>query len=225
MEKQPTKLLIVTGPQGSGNHLWAKVFSMHPAVVGWPMLRQEWQGHHEEPFNEYWEDPTQLDNLNFDAQPHKNYITSISCPYFKDKEQQIPKYSQFVKQAKKKFDQVMLCIIGRDRDILKMQQTRVRKNHTTPLAMEQFEHFNKTICENTNQFVGVDNVQYISTELLYLYGGQYLKSLEKNIQFPIAWNHETLIQDYIKKNTNSKYLSDAEKGDFDEQVYKAVSES
>jgi hypothetical protein len=49
--------------------------------------------------------------------------------------------------------------------------------------------------------------------------------LEKNLDFPVAWNHETLIKDYIKKNTNSKYLKSPDKGSFDEQVIKAVSES
>ena len=47
----------------------------------------------------------------------------------------------------------------------------------------------------------------------------------KNLDFPVAWNHETLIKDYIKKNTNSKYLKSPDKGSFDEQVIKAVSES
>ena len=66
MEKEnPSKLLIVTGPQGSGNHLWAKVLSMHPSVNGWTMLKDEWQGHHEEPMNHYWQDPTKLSELEY----------------------------------------------------------------------------------------------------------------------------------------------------------------
>ena len=99
-----------------------------------------------------------------------------------------------------------------------MQQTRVRGEHTTPMALEQFKNFDKTMCEGIGQYVGIENVQYISTELLYLYGGSYLKTLEKNLDFPVAWNHETLIKDYIKKNTNSKYLSSPDKGSFDEEV-------
>ena len=79
-----------------------------------------------------------------------------------------------------------------------MQQTRVRGKHTTPIALEQFKNFDKTMCEGIGQYVGIENVQYISTELLYLYGGSYLKTLEKNLDFPVAWNHETLIKDYIK---------------------------
>ena len=60
------KLLIITGPQGSGNHLWSKMFSMHPNVVGWPMFRKEWQGHHKEPFNEYWQQPEKLQEFDID---------------------------------------------------------------------------------------------------------------------------------------------------------------
>ena len=217
MEKaNPSKLLIVTGPQGSGNHLWAKVFSMHPSVNGWPMLKDEWQGHHDEPMNEYWQEPSKLSELELNER--NKYVTSISCPYFKNKQPQIPNYADFVKHTKQKFNEVKMCIIGRDRDILEMQQTRVRGEHTTPIALEQFKNFDKTMCEGIGQYVGIENVQYISTELLYLYGGSYLKTLEKNLDFPVAWNHETLIKDYIKKNTNSKYLSSPDKGSFDEEV-------
>ena len=31
------KILIITGPQGSGNHLYSKIFAMHPLVNGWKM--------------------------------------------------------------------------------------------------------------------------------------------------------------------------------------------
>ena len=217
------KLLIVTGPQGSGNHLWSKIFAMHPAVVGWTMMRTEWQGHHEEPFNEYWQEPERLKDL--DISEKHNFVTSISCPYYKDKEPQTPNYAKFITHAKKKFNKVVVAIIGRDRDILKLQQTRFRKEHTTPIALSQFKHFDKTVCEDINKFVGAENLQYISTELLYLYGGQYLKTLSSNLDFPVAWNHETLLIDYLKKNTNAKYIQDIEKGDFDDEVVKACAES
>ena len=81
-KKQQPKLLIITGPQGSGNHLFAKIFSMHPSVEGWPMLRDEWQGHHEEPFADYWQEPKTLKDKVWERQ---YYVTSISCPYILDK--------------------------------------------------------------------------------------------------------------------------------------------
>jgi len=40
------RLLVVTGPQGSGNHMWSKIFSESPQVQGWKELTQEyWVGH------------------------------------------------------------------------------------------------------------------------------------------------------------------------------------
>ena len=130
-KENPSKLLIVTGPQGSGNHLWAKVFSMHPSVNGWPMLKDEREGHHDEPMNEYWQEPSKLSELEIGER--NKYITSISCPYFKNKQPQIPNYADFVKHAKQKFDEVKMCVIGRDRDIIEMQQTRVRGEHVRSL--------------------------------------------------------------------------------------------
>jgi len=211
MEKEKTKLLIITGPQGSGNHLFAKIFSMHPAVIGWKMMWKEWQGHHEEPFNEYWQDPTKL--KDYELEQHPNYVTSISCPYFKNKEPQIPKYREFIAEAKNKFDEVKVCIIGRDRDIIKKQQTRVRGEPTT--MFKEFEQLYKI----------VDNLQFISHELLFLYGGDYLKTVSENLDFPIAWNHQTLLNDFLKKNPNEKYLLEPEKGDFDDEVKQACTES
>ena len=211
-QKQKPKLLIITGPQGSGNHLFAKIFSLHPHVEGWPMLRDEWQGHHLEPFAKYWEDPTQLKDKEW-IKPYA--ITSISCPYFRDKEPQIPNYRSFINEAKKYCD-VVIGIIGRDRNILEHQQTRVRKAHTTPTAMEQFEQL-YNICEDTH---------FISHELFFLYGADYLKILSRDLNFPIAWNHATLIEDFLKKSeTNHQYIKASDKGKFDEQVKKACKES
>ena len=57
MEKNKPKLLILTGPQGSGNHLFAKIFSSHESVRGWDMEHDEWEGHHVERFSLYWRHP------------------------------------------------------------------------------------------------------------------------------------------------------------------------
>ena len=68
-------LLILTGPQGSGNHLWSKVFSKHPFVNGWRM-KQYWEGHHHEPFSAWWDDASLIEDTG-----HRYNFTSISCPY------------------------------------------------------------------------------------------------------------------------------------------------
>ena len=203
------KLLIVTGPQGSGNHLFAKIFTMHPAVEGWPMLKDEWQGHHEEPFAPAWERPEILKD-----KPWKKdmaYMTSISCPYIKGNRPQMPKYKEFISEAKKYCD-VRIAIIGRDRNILETQQQRLRGGHTTPLAMDQF-----------NILKGLAPIFYISQELFFLYGADYIESLGKQLDFPVLCPSE-VYRDYLRQDSNKKYIQPAE-GKFDAEVKKACEES
>ena len=211
-KKQQPKLLIITGPQGPGNHLFAKIFSMHPRVEGWPMLIDEWQGHHEEPFAHYWDNPESLKDKVW-TKPFA--MTSISCPYFRNREPQIPDYRKFITEAKKHMD-VVVAIIGRDKNILEHQQTRVRDGHTTPTFMENYKVLFK-LC---------DDIHFASQELFFLYGEEYLKVLEKELNFPVAWNHDTRIKDHLKKSeSNKKYVTASDKGKFDEEVKKGCEES
>ena len=203
------KLLILSGPQGSGNHLFAKLFTMHPSVEGWPMLRDEWQGHHEEPFAPAWENPTLLKDKPWNKD--MAYMTSISCPYFKNKQPRIPKYNEFIQEAKKYCD-VIIGIIGRDRNILELQQNRLRDGHTTPQAHKEFENIKD-----------LAPVYYISQELFFLYGADYIKSLGKQMNFPVLCPTE-IYKDYLKKDSNSKYIQQAV-GKFDKEVKKACEES
>ena len=72
-------ILIITGPQGSGNHLFSKIFALSEQVHGWSALNQQyWIGHDQEPFARYWHDPVLLDQFNWS---HDYYVTSVSCPY------------------------------------------------------------------------------------------------------------------------------------------------
>ena len=99
IEKKPT-LLIITGPQGSGNHLFSKIFSLDSAVTGWTALyNQVWVGHDQETFQQYWQNPDQL--KDFDWTQSQYYMTSISCPYVLNKKFSIPKYAEFISEAKK----------------------------------------------------------------------------------------------------------------------------
>ena len=203
------KLLIVTGPQGSGNHLFAKLLSMHPAVIGWPMLKDEWQGHHEEPFADAWENPQLLKDRTWSKD--MVYMTSISCPYIKGNKPHTPKYQEFITEAKKYCD-VAIAIIGRDRNILETQQNRLRGGHTTPLAIEQFE-----------QLHSMAPVHYISQELFFLYGADYIKSIGKQMNFPILCPTD-VYRDYLRTDANKKYIQPAE-GKFDKEVRQACDES
>ena len=182
---------------------------MHPAVIGWPMLKDEWQGHHEEPFADAWDNPELLKDRTWSKD--MVYMTSISCPYIKGNKPHTPKYKEFILEAKKYCD-VAIAIIGRDRNILETQQNRLRGGHTTPLAIEQFE-----------QLHGMAPVHYISQELFFLYGKNYLWYVGKQMDFPTLAPTDVM-KDYLKEDANKKYIQPAE-GKFDKEVQKACEES
>lgn len=199
---QKPKFLIITGPQGSGNHLFSKVFSKHPEVHGWNM-KSYWEGHHEEPFNEYWQNPKKL--KNFDWNQSNYYFTSISSPYFKNKKPHYPLYEEFIAEASK-YANIKIAIIGRDKNILKIQEERVRGKSTYESALESFK------------VLYTKNPVFISQELYQLYGNAYLLSIAQQLEFPIA------IQD-IEEDANNKYIKNIDNFWLDDEVYKAVSNS
>ena len=199
---QNPKLLIITGPQGSGNHLFSKILSKHPEVYGWQM-KSYWEGHHEEPFSNYWRYPELLDQ--FQWQKHKFIFTSISCPYIKDKVPHIPNYKKFITEAKK-FADVKVAIIGRDANILKHQQERVRGKSTIKYFMEGLE----TLLEY--------NPVFVSQELYQLYGNYYLQGLSKQLDFPIQPQE-------IYEDANTKYIQVVEEQPLDKEVYNACQNS
>ena len=60
------KMLILTGPQGAGNHLWSKIFSLHPEVFGWKtLLDNYWEAHRfYEPFCKCWKNHNLLQEFD-----------------------------------------------------------------------------------------------------------------------------------------------------------------
>jgi hypothetical protein len=186
------KLLIVTGPQGSGNHMWSKIFALHPGVVGWSsLLETYWIPHDQEPFAECWKDPAQLKNYNWTQQDH--YVTSISCPYVDDTQHAVPNIAEFARAAKSCGLQVQIAIIGRDQTILKFQETRIRGRSTFEIAQDQY----KKLAEW--------NPVYLSYELLHLYQGHYLEQISKTLEFPISYT-DTRVAEILKDDTNQKYI-------------------
>ena len=190
-----SRLLIITGPQGSGNHVFSKCFAVHEDVYGWKsLLNTYWEGHNHEQQSEF-------------------FVTSISCPYFKDQKPQVPMYERFIKTAEQYVDSVDVAIIGRDQTILKHQQERVRGSHTTPLALD---HFN-WLMENTE-------CRFLSQELLYLYKQKYLEQISRELDWPIAyWDPE--IDEILKADANEKYIKSVHEYWLDFEVHRAVRES
>tara|TARA_B100001057_G_C22735427_1_gene905620 strand:- start:199 stop:846 length:648 start_codon:yes stop_codon:yes gene_type:complete len=208
--QEKPKLIVLTGPQGSGNHMWSKLFAMHPVVTGW-IMQNYWEGHHEEPFAEYWQNPDTL--KDFEVPENKKYfVTSISCPYFKDGKPQIPKYHRFITQAEKIFD-IKICVLGRDPDILKLQQNRVRFEQTTQKALEALEK------------IWQYKPYMLSMENFYLYRGKYLKRIEEDLDFPMAWNHKVRIDEIADKSSNKKYITKPGEQALDKVVRKVSEDS
>lgn len=166
-------------------------------------MKSYWEGHHEEPFSYYWQNPKELNQ--FDWTTHKYYFTSISCPYFKNKMPQVPLYNNFITEAKKYAD-VKIVIIGRDPTILKYQQTRVRGSCT----LHVFKDNIKILLQH--------NPIFVSQELYQLYGNLYLEVLSKQLDFPIQ-------EQEIFEDANFKYIIDIDGQPLDKEVKKACQNS
>lgn len=195
---KPT-MLIITGPQGSGNHLFSKVFSQHPDVYGWRM-QDYWEGHHNEPFNKYWETPSLL--KDFDWSQKEYYFTSVSSPFVRNKTLNYPNYKEFIEEASK-YATIKVAIIGRDKNILEFQETRVRGQPTYINALDSFDYL-----------YSLDHI-FISQELYQLYGKHYLRSLSKLLDFPIFVDQD------ITDDANKKYITPIEYYWVDDEVKKA----
>ena len=181
-------LLIITGPQGSGNHLFSKIFALHTNVNGWKQLNQEyWIGHDQEPFAEYWKNPDLLDTFVWDQD---YYVTSISCPYVYRGETLAPDYDKFISRCSVP---VRVAIIGRDQTILQYQQSRVRGRETKQEFLNTVDGLMKY------------NPTFISQELLYLYGANYVQSLGQQLDFPVSQD-TTAINEILKEDANRKYI-------------------
>ena len=190
------KLLIITGPQGSGNHVWSKIFALHPAVYGWKALNKTyWIGHDQEPFAEYWSDPSRLKYFDLGTSDH--FVTSISYPYMNNGERTVPDLFGFAEQARGCGINVKFAILGRDRNILGFQETRVRGEPTFNLAIEQYRQ------------LATWNPVYLSYELLQLYQAAYLQQLSIQLGFPIDYSN-IQINEILKDDTNQKYFQPVE---------------
>ena len=184
-------LLIITGPQGSGNHLFSKIFAADTSIAGWTELNnQYWVAHDREPFAAAWDNPGQLCTVEFENRA----VTSISCPYARNGDALIPDYQSFIAAAEALGYTVKLAIIGRDQNILKYQQQRVRDTHSYPLFEQQLPYLNS-----------FDPV-YLSTELLYLYRGNYVRSIARQLDLHINIIDAQLDQ-ILLHDPNAKYLA------------------
>ena len=186
-------LLIITGPQGSGNHLWSKVFASTASVYGWQSLLEEyWIAHDQEPFAAAWHDPVKLVNVEFEHYA----VTSISCPYAYHGTTVVPNYQAFVEQARGLGYDIKIAIIGRDQNVLQHQQTRVRGAAST-------DHFRTWM-----PWLFLQDPVFLSTELLFLYKMDYIHSIRRQLRFPMYITQDQL-DTILAQDPNTKYFNPA----------------
>jgi hypothetical protein len=196
------KMLILTGPQGAGNHLWSKIFSLHSEVYGWKtLLENYWEAHRfAEPFAQHWRDHSLL--KSFDWNQSEYYFTSISLPLgIIDHDVNpiwMPDLQGFAATVLGCGVEVEIAVVGRDQTILTNQQTRIRTQPTLPMFKGQLPN--------------IWNPVFLSYELLYLYKQDYLKSLRLNI--PIAWD-DSRINEILADDANAKYVHNIEHNELD----------
>jgi hypothetical protein len=198
------KLVLIAGPQGSGNHLYSKLLALHPDVWGWKELNETyWIVHDQEPFNKFWVNPELWKTADFG---NFNYaFASISVPYVQNGVTQVPDFETFIAGAESAGWTVQVVIIGRDSNILEAQQTRLRKKVTLPMMLDALK-----ILDQYNPI-------YISHELVYLYDRAYLKSLSRLLDFPIDYDNP-LVKEILKENSNKKYIQYLEDTELDHLV-------
>lgn len=189
------KLLIITGPQGSGNHLFSRILSMHPDVAGWEeMLTNYWVPSDQEPFAEYWVDPEKLTVEQFEGKRY--HLANVSCPFFFDGVRYVPKIVEVAKRAKSLGVEVEIAIIVRDQNINQVQQERVRKQHTTPIAQE---YYYNTLLKS--EFP----VHFLDHEAFFLHKEHYIKWVGNMLDFPVVTDQDKLLE-FITVDANHKYV-------------------
>jgi hypothetical protein len=99
----------------------------------------------------------------------------------------------FANEVEKLGIKTQVLVIGRDQNILRHQQNRLRGESTLPLFMKQLPQFPNPI--------------FLSYELLYFYKQDYLKSLD--IGIPIAWD-DPRVDEILSNDPNDKYVHHVE---------------
>ena len=192
------KLLIVTGPQGSGNHLFARLLSAHPNVKGWDSLKDNyWVPSDEEPFARYWVYP---DELKF---PEGDYFcANVSVPFFYDGVRQTPKICEVARKAISMGVMPIIAVIVRDRNINELQQRRVGGEVTMDIALDYYKDL---------------AVHFIDHEAFFLYKEKYLEYLGRVLEFPVT---KEGIDNFITVDANHKYVYPCKEHWLDKEIRK-----
>ena len=205
------KLVIITGPQGSGNHFFSRVFSTHPKVGGWKsLLEKYWVPSDEEYFAKYWVNPEELSEKDFEGYDY--WLANVSCPFFYDGVGYIPKVQEFAERAQSLGIDVQICVIVRDQNINSEQQKRVRGEITLPVAMHYYH----------NNIIGNGfRVHFLDNEAFFLHRQYYLKWVSELLDFPIDYDNPDIFK-FISEDPNKKYIKYVDQYWLDDQVWQGI---
>ena len=186
----------MTGPQGSGNHLFARLFSAHPNVVGWESLHDNyWVPSDQEPFARYWVYPEELKFPEGDF-----FCANVSVPFFYDGVRQVPKIKEVAQKAMSLGVQPIIAVIVRDRNINELQQVRVGGECTIDTALEYYKDI---ACH------------FIDHEAFFLYKEKYIEYLGRLLEFPVI---KEGIDNFISVDANHKYVFPCKKHWLDDVI-------
>ncbi|WP_152615370.1 hypothetical protein [Janthinobacterium lividum] len=201
------KLLILTGPQGSGNHLFSRILSMHPAVQGWTALKEKyWVPSDEEPFAEYWVHPGRLDEQVFAEARY--FLANVSCPFFYDGTRYLPRIREVADRAASFGIKVEIAIVVRDQNINAVQQQRVGGQVTLGMAQDYYY---------AHLMNSPHSVHFIDYEAFFLHKLHYLRWLARVLDFPIAWESADVMR-FIEQDANRKYVAAIEENWLDATI-------
>lgn len=179
------KILLVCGPQGSGNHLWSKVLSTwadgHPA-------HKYWVGHKHEPHSSLWEN---VDSWNDHSFPDVNTVISVSIPFAVNGNTRFPDIKRWKEIMTERGLPHEIAVITRDKSINYYQNERVRPVNN---YINSIQYINE-----------LDIDAFFSTETLILYKQKYLDQLNKQLEFPIECS-ESRLQNILGQSFNEKYV-------------------
>lgn len=205
------KLLIVTGPQGSGNHIFSRILSTHSSVGGWKsLLDKYWVPSDEEPFAEFWVYPERLTADHF--QGHDYWLANVSCPFMYDGVRYVPKIKEVAERASAFGIDVKIAIVTRDMNINTEQQLRVRKEITTPIAQNYY--YNHLL---TSDFP----VHFLDNEALFLHREHYLKYISRILCFPVDYTNPNIFK-FITEDPNAKYVRHVDEYWLDQEVWQGI---
>jgi len=202
--KESKKLVIITGPQGSGNHLFSKIFNLHPDVKGWDFGDNYWVPSDQEPFAKCWINPKHTKSMLTD----QYMVANVSFPFMYNGKFTYPNIQDVIYEAQDAGYEVEVCIVVRDRNINALQQKRVRKMVTLPQAMQYYRTLDA-------------NISFLDVEALFLHKSMYLRFVSRFLDFPIdIFNPK--VYDITEVDTNNKYVSYVEEYWLDSDVWSGI---